>query len=171
MKNNGRHIDAISCGQGGPSLFLIIAAKEYNLFSADVVIVADTGWENDMLRTDGRRSDARTFFEEVTKPLAVEYGLDAYFVRANDGNGKPLPPLQDTQRLVGSRIEVDIPMFGSNGGRLHQSCTSKYKVSAIRQQLRRLAAKTANSYLGITMDEVHRMKESEVESTVISVGR
>ena len=42
------HIKSISCGQGAPSLFLIVMAGE-GMFPADVVIVADTGWENDML--------------------------------------------------------------------------------------------------------------------------
>lgn len=147
------HINSISCGQGAPSLFLIVAAGE-GLFPAEVVITADTGWENDMLWNNGRRTDAKTFFDEVTKPLAEEYGMEAYFVRAVDGQGEPLPDLQDTQW----RHKEDIPMFGSEGGRLKQSCTSKYKKAAMRQQLRRLGAKTATSNLGITVDEVHRIK-------------
>lgn len=148
-----KHINSISCGQGAPSIFLIVAAGE-GLFPADVVITADTGWENDMLWDNGRRTDARTFFEEVTKPLAEEYGMQAFFVRTKDEHGKPYPNLQDVQ-WPGTE---DIPMFGSRGGKLQQSCTSKWKKQGIRQKLRELGAQTATTHLGITIDEVDRIK-------------
>jgi len=150
------HINAISSGQGAPSTYMIYAAG-MGKFPADVVIVADTGWENDMLWSNGRRTDAKTFFEEVTRPLANKYGMDAYFVRAQDENGDDLPPLSDVLKAF-----MNIPLFGSNGGRRRQTCTDKWKKRAIKQQLRRLGAKTATSYLGITMDEVHRMKRSNL---------
>lgn len=157
-----RHINSISCGQGAPSTFLILAAGHYKLFPATVVIVADTGNENDMLWSTGRRSTAREYFEEVTKPLAAEFGMTAYFVRAVDKNKTPLPDIMAAQTYTDDYNGIDLPLFGSNGGRLRQSCTSKWKVAAIRQQLRRLGAKTAICNLGITVEEAHRMKESDV---------
>jgi len=152
------HINAISCGQGAPSLFLIVAAGE-GLFPAEAVIVADTGWENDMLWNDGRRTGARTFFEEVTQPLAEEYGMTAHFVRAQNKHGQEIPALPETQNL----INVDLPLFGSEGGKLKQGCTSKWKIPAVRQQLRSMGAKTATTNLGLTMDEVHRIRPSELK--------
>lgn len=110
------HINSIACGQGGPSLFLIIAAGE-GLFPAEVVLTADTGWERDMLWSTGERTDARTFFEQVTKPLAEEYGMEAHFVRTRHSDGSLYADLPDTQNIV----NVDIPLFGSNGGKLKQS--------------------------------------------------
>lgn len=56
---------------------------------------------------------------------------------------------------------IDLPLYGSNGGQLRQTCTEKYKVRAIRQQLRRMGAQTALTHLGLTLDEVHRMKGSD----------
>lgn len=155
------HINSISCGQGAPSLFLIAMAGE-GMFSADVVIVADTGWENDMLRNDGRRTTAREFFEEVTRPLANSYGIGAAFVRALDGDGNEQAAIQNDQRISGGKIEIDIPLYGSRGGQLRQSCTSKWKVSAIRQELRRRGATTATTALGIHRREPHRIKPSDV---------
>lgn len=156
MAETKKHIDSISCGQGAPSIYLIVAAGQ-GVFPADVVIVADTGDENDMLWSTGERSSAREFYEQVTKPLAEEFGLEAVFVRANDGDGNPLPPIHLDQKLNG-KVDIDMPLFGSNGGRLRQSCTSKWKKAAIRQELRRRGADTATSNLGITLDEVHRIK-------------
>lgn len=158
------HIFSISCGQGAPSLALIELARR-GVFRADVVIVADTGGENDMLWSNGERSNAKTFFEQVTRPLSWQSGMDAYFVRTVDNNGVPLPDIMTDQRLnndeeAGSRYQIDIPMFGSDMGRLKQSCTHKWKVRAVRQQLKRLGASTATTSLGLTMDEVHRMKQN-----------
>ena len=156
------HINSISCGQGAPSLFLIVMAGE-GMFPADVVIVADTGWENDMLWNTGQRTTAREFFEQVTKPLAESYGIDAAFVRAVDGNGDEQPPIHLDQRLVGDKVEIDIPLYGSRGGQLSQSCTQKWKVRAIRQELRRRGATTATTALGLHRREVHRIKPSDVQ--------
>ncbi len=152
------HINSISCGQGAPSLFLIVLAGE-GYFPADVVVVADTGWETDMLWSDGRRTGAKEFFDQVTKPLAENYGIPAVFVRSLKKDGTPYPPIPEMQ-LPGKE---DLPLFGSRGGRLLQSCTSKWKIQAIRQEIRRRGAKTATTYLGLTMDETHRIKPNNVQ--------
>lgn len=157
-----KHINSISCGQGAPSLYLLLMAQ-LKLFPADVVIVADTGGENDMLWNTGERTTAREFFERVTKPLADEIGIPAYFARALDGEGQSLPDIMMVQEVADGKAKIDLPLFGSQGGRLKQSCTDKWKRAAIRQQLRRMGATTATTNLGLTMDEFHRMKPNDVK--------
>lgn len=169
------HINSISCGQGAPSLFMIILAGEKH-FPADVVIVADTGWENDCLWNTGERTSAYVFFENVTKPLANKYGIDAVMVRTVDENGNHYDSIPDSimkkQLIAGTSKPIsddvwsdsyglDIPLFGSKGGRLKQSCTSKWKIQAIRQELRRRGAKTATTALGLHRTEAHRIKPSD----------
>lgn len=143
---------------------MIVMAGQGKL-PATHVIVADTGDENDMLWSNGRRTDARTYFEEVTQPLAEEMGLTAAFVRAVDKDKVQLPPLHLTQHLAAEDkpYNIDMPLFGSRGGRLKQSCTSKYKVATIRQQLRRWGATTATTAIGFTISEVHRIKPDDVK--------
>lgn len=153
------HLDTINCGQGAPSLYLIYLAGIKKI-PGTLVITADTGAERDMLWSTGRRSDAATFFNEVTKPLAEEFGLEAVFVRSRDKHGNELPPLDEAHQF---HDYLDIPLFGDEGGRLDQSCTSKWKIAAIRQEARRRGAKTMMSALGMTMDEVHRIKRSDVQ--------
>lgn len=165
------HINSISCGQGAPSLALIVMAGK-GMFPADVVIVADTGWETDMLWNTGERTTAAEFFERVTKPTAERYGIDAAFVRVLDQNGQPydsIPVHIEKRRALAGTAEfpaqyygIEIPLFGSQGGRLAQSCTSKWKIGAIRQELRRRGATTASSALGLHTGEVHRVKPSDV---------
>jgi hypothetical protein len=49
-----------------------------------------------------------------------------------------------------------IPLFGSQDGRLRQSCTQRWKVAAIRQQARKLGAQTMRAAQGIHADEAKR---------------
>lgn len=166
------HIDSISCGQGAPSLSLIVMAGN-GLFRADLVIVADTGWENDMLWSTGERTTAKEFFEQVTRPLAQRYGIDAAFVRSLRENGEPYDPipisiakkhkLAGTPEFPAPYYGIDIPMYGSNGGQLNQSCTSKWKIQAIRQELRRRGADTAICAQGLHREEAHRVKPSDMK--------
>lgn len=155
------HLHSIACGQGAPSLYLIHLGST-GLFKVDLVQVYDTGNENDLLWNTGQRSTAQEFFEAVTKPLSNKFGFEAVFVRANDSQGKPIPPLHLVQKYEDT-IKIDMPLFGKNGGRLRQTCTDKYKKRAGRQELRRRGAKTATVYLGLTMDEVHRIKPNDVQ--------
>jgi hypothetical protein len=61
---------------------------------------------------------------------------------------------------AGDRIKIEnslnIPMFGSDGGRARQSCTDKWKVRAIKQELRRMGAATARNAQGIHFGEAAR---------------
>jgi len=157
------HINSISCGQGAPSLALIVMAGN-GLFPAEVVITADTGWENDMLWSTGERTTAKEFFERVTKPLAQRYGINAAFVRTLDKDGQsydPIPVSITRKRPLGGSI--DIPLYGSDGGRLFQACTSKWKIQAIHQELRRRGANTAVCAIGLHRGESHRVKPSQAQ--------
>ena len=157
------HINSISCGQGAPSLYMLVMAGE-GVFPADVVITADTGWENDMLWSTGERTTAKEYFERVTRPMAEKYGMDAMFIRTRNREGNDIPAIQDKQYLAeDGTVVVDIPLFGSRGGRLMQACTEKWKQRGIRQELRRRGAKTATTNLGLTMDETHRMKRNTMQ--------
>jgi len=166
------HINSISCGQGAPSLALIVMAGN-GMFPAELVITADTGWENDMLWSTGERTTAREFFERVTKPLAEKYGMEAAFSRSLDQYSKPIDPipmsitkkraLAGTPSYPGKWYGIDIPMFGSDGGRMSQSCTSKWKIAAIRQELRRRGADTAICAIGLHREEARRVKPSDMQ--------
>jgi len=105
------HINAISNGQGAPSIYLLVLAGERKI-PAILSITADTGWENDMLWSTGERTTAQEYFERVTRPLAESHGLEAVFVRAQDKNGVPIQPLYKAQDID----HIDIPFFGSRGG-------------------------------------------------------
>lgn len=154
------HIETISNGLGSQSVRMLVLAAE-GFIPAKLSITADTGSENDCLWSTGERTTAKEYFDRIVKPYAADHGIEAVFVRANDKSGNPLPPLIERMKIVDG--PAGVPMFGSGGGRITQGCTGKYKVRAIRQELRRRGATTARIAIGLTISETERMKISDVK--------
>ncbi len=154
------HIEAISNGMGSQSMMMSVLAAEGKI-PARLSISADTGSEDDCLWSTGERTTAKEYFDRVIEPYCQENGIEAVFVRAKDKSGIDLPPLID--KILIDNKPCGIPMFGSQGGRIQQGCTGKYKIRAIRQELRRRGAKTARTAIGLTISETERMKISDVK--------
>jgi hypothetical protein len=144
---------------GGPSLYMTVLAAEGQL-PTRLSISADTGSELDRAWNTGERTTAKEYFDRVIEPYARENGIEAVFVRALDKDGEPLVPIID---LLEQGITAGVPLYGSNGGQLAQRCTGKWKIRAVRQELRRRNATSARVALGLTMSEIHRMKPSDVK--------
>lgn len=154
------HIEAISNGLGAQSMYMLVMAAEGRI-PARLSITSDTGWENDRTWMDGTKSTSREYFERIVLPYTSEYGIEAVMVEALDADGVPVPPLGEwTRQYIEAGIlnHIKIPLFGSNGGRLRQPCTSRKKIAAIRQELRRRGATSARMAHGLHRGEIHRMK-------------
>lgn len=151
------HLETLCNGLGAPSLYLLLMALRREIPST-VSITADTGWEEDRLWNTGRRSTSRQYFDEVIVPLCTGSHVTPRFVRSVDKFKNDLKPLRERvveQALKGGRAS-DIPLYGSRGGRLRQSCTDKMKIRAIHQEERRMGAKTARNAQGIHFYEADR---------------
>lgn len=158
-------IEALSNGLGGQSMYCGWLASQGRI-PATISISADTGSEEDCDWNTGEKTSARYYFEQVAKPLFEKWGMDAYFVRAVDKNKVPLPPIHEWQLREIERAKrgerkakygaIMIPMFGSQKGRLTQSCTERWKIAAIKQQARRLGATHLCSAQGIHYGEAAR---------------
>jgi len=75
------HLESLSNGLGAQSVLLDLMMCRREI-PATVSITADTGWERDRLWSNGRRSTAREYFDEIIVPLNAKYGLDSRFVRS-----------------------------------------------------------------------------------------
>lgn len=152
------HIESISNGLGAQSLWLLILAIRGQI-PATVSITADTGSEQDCLWSTGRRSTAKEYFDEVVIPLCHGSRVTPFFIRACTREKLPMVSIVEHTRrqiLEGKFTSIKIPLFGSKGGRYKQSCTQRWKIMAINQQLRRLGAKTARTAQGIHFAEAAR---------------
>lgn len=116
--------------------------------------------EDDRLWSTGRRSGTKEYFDEIVKPYGKQHGVEAVLIRKRNKQGEEIPSLLSQ---VEKGVMEGIPTYGSRGGQNIRSCTEKYKISAVRQELRRRGALTADSALSLTYDELDRVKPSKVK--------
>ncbi len=154
---------ALSLGAGAQSsvLALLLSRSDARLAKLgyrkpDVAIFADTGWEPEYVY---RHLD--WLEKQLTYPL----------VRVSEGNLRT--NLKRGRTVSGHRF-VDVPLFtidpGGKKGMLRRQCTNHYKIRPIYRRIRRLAGGQpgrpfprdthAEMWLGISLDEVGRMKPS-----------
>ena len=74
--------------------------------------------------------------------------------------------------MIGQTIMMaSIPAFGESGGMIRRQCTKEYKIDVVVKEIRNLHGlkkyqrmKPTTLYLGISLDEVQRMKESRLSN-------
>lgn len=154
---------ALSLGAGAQSsvLALLLSRSDPRLaklgyHKPDAAIFADTGWEP----------------EYVYRHLDWLEGQLRYpLIRVSEGNLRT--NLKQGRTVSGHRF-VDVPLFMVDGdgrkGMLRRQCTTHYKIRPIYRRIRRLAGGQPNRpfprdthaemWLGISLDEVGRMKPS-----------
>jgi hypothetical protein len=157
----------LSNGLGGQSIFMLHLAALGELPSR-VSITADTGSELDRVCSNGERMTAPAFFERFVKPYALDHGIEALLVRAQDENQQDLPAVITKLRSAGtggndfeSIIKgISVPLFTNDKsrGRLRQSCTDKWKIRAINQEAKRRGVTPLRIAIGYHAGECHRLK-------------
>ncbi len=155
---------ALSLGAGAQSsvLALLLSRSDPHLaklgyHKPNAAIFADTGWEP----------------EYVYRHLDWLEGQLRYpLIRVSEGNLRT--NLKQARTVSGHRF-VDVPLFIVDGdgrkGMLRRQCTTHYKIRPIYRQIRKLAGGQpsrpfpkdthAEIWLGISLDEVGRMKPSK----------
>lgn len=157
------HINYVANGLGGQSMYLLYLASQKRI-PATISITADTGWEDDCDMMDGTKTTAEEFYRTHVEPFGRAWNIDTAFVRTKMKDGGNLPSIADyliEKNALGKDRAMPVPMFGSNGGRLRQSCTDKWKIAAMKQECRRRGATTARSAQGIHFGERARRVKGE----------
>lgn len=120
----------------------------------------------------GPRLDAAVFADTKGEPAAVYDHLS--FLRAEaEKAGLPLYVVEQGDGLEQSVYAPDRHNFGqipyhlNDGTRPRMSrrqCTTHYKLAPIRRKVRELAAgRNVEQWIGISLDEIHRMRDSGVK--------
>lgn len=138
----------LSLGAGVQSTTVLVMILE-GLVEADAAVFSDTGWE----------------------PAAVYRHLDNLRARAED-SGFPVYTVSagNSIRTVGGASTSGRPplyVLGDRGaGMLRRQCTTVYKVQPVRRKLRELLSSSPHDHveqlLGISVDEIQRMRSSDV---------
>ncbi len=138
----------ISLGWGVQSFALAAMSALGDLPPVDAALHADTGHE---------RSETYDFAKRWT-PWLKERGVKVVTVQG----GRPIMG-------TGAPSYTSIPAFatyddGRPSGMLRRQCTYDWKIAPMRRWLqKRRKKKTVEQWIGITLDEVQRMKPSDVK--------
>ncbi len=141
---------AISLGAGIQSTALLLLSNEGVIDRADVAIFADTGWE------------PRAVYEHLEK---LEKASAIPVIRVSAGN------LRDDALGIARFSSIPLYVKDDQGktGMLRRQCTREYKVAPINKKLREMGATRTNPaevWIGISIDEAHRMKDPFTQFTV-----
>lgn len=150
----------LSLGAGVQSTTVLLLAAEGRLPKLDAAIFADTGWEPRAVYNHLDRLE-----REVAQPAGIP------ILRVSNGNLRDLTVDPTSDRFT------NLPLYlrGSDGsdGMGRRSCTADHKVAPIKRQVRELlgyphphpvpAGMYVEQWIGISLDEVHRAKDSDVK--------
>lgn len=148
----------LSLGAGVQSTTLLLLAAEGKLGPLDAAIFADTGWEPAAVYEHLDRID-----REVAQPA----GIPIYRVTRGNIRADALDP---------AHRFASMPLFvknkGGGDGMIRRQCTSEYKLRAIKNQTRELMGFPypkpiprgvyVDTWIGISVDEIGRAKDSDV---------
>jgi len=112
----------------------------------DMVIFAETGAEPEEIN----RIVARD------REYADSIGIPFYVTKEKYG---PLDTLPERKNQI-SAPAFTVDVSTGKKGTLLRTCTHEFKIAPIRQELRRHGVKSAEMWLGITTDEITRVKPS-----------
>lgn len=146
----------LSLGAGVQSSTLLLMALEGELEQPDCAIFADTGFEPAHVYTQLERLEA----------LAAQVQFPIHRVSA----GNIRDDAMDRARGNASRwasMPFHITTQGQRPGMLRRQCSSEYKIKPIRTKLREIQERpkpgSVEMWLGISLDEIARMRPSSVK--------
>lgn len=148
---NQPKLRVISLGAGVQSTTMALMAAYGEIDPMpDCAIFADTGWE------------PKSVYEHLDR-LKKALPFPVHIV----STGNLRSDLINGNNTTGGRFAA-VPWFTENGGMGMRQCTNEYKIIPIRKKLRellgyqkgqRIPAKTVEVWIGISTDEIQRMKD------------
>ncbi len=132
-----------SYGGGTQSIAIALLVAMGKLPKPDIIVFADTGME---------ASETFEYTEQYVSPLLASLGLHIEII----GQEWAKVGLYDKHNLT------LIPAYTSNG-KLRTYCSKEWKTYVIRRYLRSRGVKECVTWLGMSTDEVERLKPSDVK--------
>lgn len=150
-------MDVISLGAGVQSTTMLLMACHGEIMpKPQYAIFSDTGWE------------PKSVYEhlEWLKGEAARYGIEVIVTSNGNIREDILASVNDSKRVA------SLPFFtkdkDGNMGMVRRQCTNEYKIQPVQKMIRQLLGyqsrqrikEHVNLWLGISLDEVQRMKPS-----------
>lgn len=142
----------ISFGGGVQSHALLVLAQQGKI-RVDRFIYADVG-------EDSEHPDTVNYIRDVTLPFVQKHGIRFDVVRKTTfGRSETL--LAYVQRVGRS---IPLPVYMANGAPGRRTCTTDFKILPVDKHIRSLALDWAIIGLGISLDELRRMRDTHWHS-------
>lgn len=153
----------LSLGAGVQSTTLLMLSAQGELPKLDAAIFADTGWEPTAVYDHLNR---------LEQQIAIPAGIPIHRVTVGNIRNDALDP---EHRFASMPLFVRNP--DGSPGMARRQCTSEYKVRPIKEQVRRMLGgkpkangrpgnppkgSHVTQWIGISLDELHRAKDSDV---------
>lgn len=159
-----RRLTVLSLGAGVQSTTILLMAHVGELKGLDCAIFADTGWEPPAIY---RHLDALESLVAIPIHRVQRGNIRSDILSAIDSDGVGhigQPPFFVRNQASDGTADAN------KGGMLWRKCTSDYKVAPIQAKVRQLlgfrkgqrVTGIAEQWIGISIDEAHRMKDSRV---------
>lgn len=132
-----------SYGGGTQSIAIALLIAQGRLPKPDIIVMADTGRE---------ASETWDYLAAYVAPLLAAHGLRVE-VAGHD---------LSTVDMYGRRGDLLIPAFTA-GGKLPTFCSTEWKQRVVRRYLRSRGVRDCVTWIGISLDEIGRMKPSGVK--------
>lgn len=132
-----------SYGLGTQSTAMLVLIAQGKLKKPDRVVIADTGREAQY---------GWDYFHTYAEPLMIELGLKVEIA----------PHTLVTRDLFTSSGDLLVPAFTAHG-KLPTFCSVEWKRRVVRRWLRAQGVRNCITWLGISTDEVERIKPSDVK--------
>jgi hypothetical protein len=146
-----RQLRILSLGAGVQSSCLLLMSLTGDLPRLDAVIFADTGWEPKAVYQHLERLEA----------VAAAAGVPVWRLSAGNLRRDALDP-----RHRFASLPLYVRREDGGRGMIRRQCTREYKLTPIRRKVRQLYEQARRSpveqWLGISVDEAHRMRDSDV---------
>lgn len=135
---------ALSLGAGVQSSTLALMAEHGEIELADFAVFADTGWE------------PRAVYQWLSR---LEKELTYPVIHVSAGDIRAILIARSNQGFS------PVPYFTAGGGMGRRQCTHEYKIAPITKELRsrRKEGEIVQLMIGISLDEVRRMKPSRTK--------
>lgn len=131
-----------SYGGGVQTAAIAVLVHDGKLPKPDITVIADTGRE---------ASSTWEYLDGVMRPYLAEVGIEV----------KIAPHSLAKVDLYATNGDVLIPMF-TETGKLDTYCSNEWKQRVVRRYLRKRGVEECKMWLGISTDELHRAKDSNV---------
>jgi len=144
-------LNIISLGAGKQSSYMLLTSlRGAYKYKPDIAIFADTGCEPHYVYD---------YLYWVKDYVKTEYDFDIVVV--NGGN-----LIKDTLNYYNGdhKRGASLPFFLSQGGMIRRQCTGDFKIDPIKRYLQKIRnGKKIRQWIGISLDEIQRMKQSNVK--------